>query len=554
MPEVISIEIEAQNAKAVKSLSEVEEKLKDIAKEEEKLKKLISETKDTEKVKKYREQLEKLKKTQTTFVNRQKEIKESNDLAFEKLDNLLGGLPGKFKNAAGALKTLKTGFGNLRAAVAATGIGALVIAVTAAVEWFANFESGVKLAEKAMNTFGAVVGQLGAAFNALLDGNFGEAGNAIKDIGSAGQEAARQTDLLFEAQERLFEIQKNNIVENENLRQELELQKRILEDTTLGTEERLAALEKVRDISIEIQENVIAETEAMKAETEAMLANENNYEKRRELQLKLSQIQADLIKQNGELALIEKDAQKVEREIYTLQREKKNQQLEEELRIKRELLQAEKERDAATRIATTGVVKSINIEEQGVRKLAGTKMQVAESEKQQVFAIQEIKKVAQSEEAQFALSMLSNVASALNEGSEGQKAIQIAQAGIQTTTGAINAFTAAQVIPPPAGQILGAINAAAVTAAGLKQIATIRNTKIPKIPRPDGGSSSGGISAGSAQVGSGFQASTPTISAIPQFTNTTTGNAQTGVRAYVIQNDITNQQALAKRLDQRATL
>lgn len=71
------------------------------------------------------------------------------------------------------------------------------------------------------------------------------------------------------------------------------------------------------------------------------------------------------------------------------------------------------------------------------------------------------------------------------EAAERVKGIRIASATIDTISGAIGAYMqASATIPPPAGQIIGAIQAAAVTAAGIAQIAQIRNTDV------SGGSSS----------------------------------------------------------------
>jgi hypothetical protein len=59
------------------------------------------------------------------------------------------------------------------------------------------------------------------------------------------------------------------------------------------------------------------------------------------------------------------------------------------------------------------------------------------------------------------------------------KALRIASATIDTISGAIGAYMqSVATIPPPAGQIVGAVQAAAVTAAGLAQIAQIRNTQV----------------------------------------------------------------------------
>ena len=69
------------------------------------------------------------------------------------------------------------------------------------------------------------------------------------------------------------------------------------------------------------------------------------------------------------------------------------------------------------------------------------------------------------------------------------KALQIAEATINTLAGAITAYTTAQSLGPIAGKIVGAINAAAVTAMGIAQIQQIKQQKY---------NSSGNISSPSA--------------------------------------------------------
>lgn len=59
------------------------------------------------------------------------------------------------------------------------------------------------------------------------------------------------------------------------------------------------------------------------------------------------------------------------------------------------------------------------------------------------------------------------------------KALRISEALINTIAGAVGAFTQASAsIPPPMGQIIGALTASAVTAAGMAQIAQISKTQI----------------------------------------------------------------------------
>ena len=74
------------------------------------------------------------------------------------------------------------------------------------------------------------------------------------------------------------------------------------------------------------------------------------------------------------------------------------------------------------------------------------------------------------------------------------KALKIAEATINTLEGAITAYTTAQSLGPIAGKIIGAINAAAVTAMGIAQIQQIKQQKY---------NSSGNISSPSAAGGAG---------------------------------------------------
>lgn len=61
---------------------------------------------------------------------------------------------------------------------------------------------------------------------------------------------------------------------------------------------------------------------------------------------------------------------------------------------------------------------------------------------------------------------------------ENLKALQIAQAVINTLAGSVGAFLqATQTYPAPWGQIIGGVAAAGATAAGIAQIAKIRNTE-----------------------------------------------------------------------------
>lgn len=96
-----------------------------------------------------------------------------------------------------------------------------------------------------------------------------------------------------------------------------------------------------------------------------------------------------------------------------------------------------------------------------------------------------------------------------------QQGLQIAQATINTLTGAVGAFMqAAATYPPPIGVILGAVQAAAVTASGVAQIAKIKQQKYQK----------GGGSSGSATSSSMSSAGSSAKSAVKQAAASSTNS------------------------------
>jgi len=99
------------------------------------------------------------------------------------------------------------------------------------------------------------------------------------------------------------------------------------------------------------------------------------------------------------------------------------------------------------------------------------------------------------------------------------KALRIASATIETITGAISAYMmSVSTMPPPFGMIIGAINAATVTAAGIANIAKIKATKV-------GNSDSSGGSSPSVST-SGASVSAPTYTPEIQQTTIATGASQ----------------------------
>lgn len=118
------------------------------------------------------------------------------------------------------------------------------------------------------------------------------------------------------------------------------------------------------------------------------------------------------------------------------------------------------------------------------------------------------------------------------------KTLRIASATIDTISGAIGAYMqAVQSIAPPWGIIVGAANAATVTAAGIAQIAKLKNTKIDKNAGDSG-------SAGASTMGAAVQA--PTVSTEVANVRTVTSASEedrlnqmaSDQRVYILASDI----------------
>lgn len=151
---------------------------------------------------------------------------------------------------------------------------------------------------------------------------------------------------------------------------------------------------------------------------------------------------------------------------------------------------------------------------------------------------QTLQAVAEAEKAMAnaTVQVLNGLADYLGEENENYKGLKIAAALIDTIQGAISAFTAAQSIPPPYGQIVGAINAAAVTAMGMMNIA-----KIKQINAKDGRNSGATPSTNSVQTFTTPTTATIATGATNDFTDMMGNAVEQGTqntKVYVLLNDI----------------
>ena len=195
------------------------------------------------------------------------------------LRSYLSGVKGEMVDVSttttGVTKVLKL----LKIALVSTGIGAIVVALGSLVSYLSRTQAGIELANKVMASLGATVdvlidraSKLGSALVNLFSGNFHQAGEDAKAIFSGiGEEIAEETKLAWGLSDVLNEIDKREVMLSMSRaanRAEIEKLKKVADDTTLSTNERIKAAEKAAKIE---QDDLKIQTELAKTRIANML-------------------------------------------------------------------------------------------------------------------------------------------------------------------------------------------------------------------------------------------------------------------------------------------
>ena len=519
--------------------------------------------------------------------------------AFGQLDAVLGGVPSKFKNAVGGIKKLSGGFKSLRAAIISTGIGALVIALTSLATFFTKTQRGAEMLEKAQAGLGAafavitdkvsalgeglvnvftnpiesiknfassiesfVIGKvqqlidgfgvLGKAVSALFRGDFSEAAELAKegftkvgdsvlalnpatailyqvadvvvnDLAPAIATATTKAVALADASIRLRQSQRDLRVEMAESRRDIKAYNLIAEDTTKGFEERIEAAQR----AIDIERGLMSERqrqaeEELRIHNQRMKLSENteeDYEKQAELQARVFELQTESLEMQTTL----------NNKLNTLE-QARTAEIEAAEKARTDALQKELE-------------ERQKLEEKAAKDRAEFDAKVEAARAQ-----------LQTEARAGTFSVLKSLTEAAEKDTEESakkafnrnKAISIAETLVNTYMAAQKAY-ASQIIPlDPTSVIRAQIAAGIAVASGLAKVAAIKSTQFTG--GGGGGSASGG-SIGSG--GGGIQSVGVDVgSLVPNQQNAT----PEPVRAYVVENEISNKQALNRELQIQTTL
>ena len=272
------------------------------------------------------------------------------------LDKLTGGAVSGFKRAAQGTKAFITGLKLTRAAIIATGIGALVVGVTALVSAFTSTRRGARQLEVVMAGLGAVVEQLTARAQIL--------GGFIVDLFGKGPKAAAENyrkemdklpDSIGEAVQALTELQRAEqalrdtrrelTVADAEGRQEIARLRLVARDRNRDTEERIDAAKRAMAIELDLvkQREDAAAEELRIAQERAKMSDTSDEDLQR-----LADLEANLITIRTQSFMtqrrLQEEVQSVEREATA---ERKTQ---EAARTKSREAEAKAAKDAAAAI------------------------------------------------------------------------------------------------------------------------------------------------------------------------------------------------------------
>ena len=525
------------------------------------------------------------------------EAGEASGAAFSKLDSMLGGVPSKIKGAVGGVKNLAGGFKSLRAAIISTGIGALVVALASLATFFTKTQRGAEMLEKAQAGLGAAFavitdkvsalgeglinvftnpiesikgfadsiktfvidkvqqlidgfGVLGSAVGALFRGEFSEAAELAKEgfmkVGDSvlalnpatavlyqvGQAAADIAPDILKAANAAVQLSDDSIKLRENQRKlkvtfaetraEIAKLRLVAEDETLTLEERMAAAERAMALENGLMaEREKAAKEELRIHNERMELAENteeDYERRAELEANLIDIQTNSFKQQRRL-------------LTELQSLRNEAQAEEDAAEKERLDAIAANRKKELEIELLALQKKKEMNEKTEAAIAALKTQAVSS----TFSI--LKNLTDASEKDTEKS----AKKAFNR----NKAISVAETLVNTYMAAQKAY-ASQLIPvDPSSIIRAQIAAGIAVASGLAKVAAIKSTQF------SGGGGGGSASAGGVSGGGGGGSVGVDVGSLVPNTATPTPEP---VRAYVVSNEISNQQALDRELQIQTTL
>jgi hypothetical protein len=431
------------------------------------------------------------------------------------------------------------GFKNLRGAIIATGIGALVVLVGLLIE---NFDSVKKVIEKLIGPLKNITDFFGKLINSFTDfiGLTSEASREADKL----KKATEKNNVAFNNQIEIMQAQgatakeiraiKNQMYEDElnNLRQVLALQ------GTLSKEEA----DRFKELK---QQQAVLRAEQGKEDKDAADAAAA---KRTEAANKAA---AEATAERKRLKAIKdaEDAKALEDERKRIEDFNAKRISDTRAFVKAERQEVKDGLEKTTQASTEALVARVskNLEVRG-KDIEDAKQKAADEK-----ALQDGLAANQLEKDQQRVASIQAVSNALGTASDiigketaAGKALAVAQALINTYLGASEVIKAKSTLPEPFGTIAKIANVAAIIATGIKTVKAITSVKVP-----GRGSSGGGASIPSTPI-------TPPVAPQAETTRLEQGQinqiGNAAGRAFVVESDITGNQEKIRRLNRQARI
>ena len=373
-----------------------------------------------------------------------------------------------------------------------------------------------------VNNLGEAVGEIvtiaGKTTEAFKETFEGVTVNSIIEQGKAITETKKNYELLALAQQRL--------VEQYDL--EAETQRGIRDDIRLTVDERIAANNELGAV---LQRQSEAEKLAVQAQLDSLT--------------ELEQLEGKTNETKAERFALETELLAIDAKVKGFQAE----QLTNEAALQDERITNLQELSDIGKTELDRQINDIDIQAEKKRELARRTISDAEELQAALIAIdkdagkqkEKIEQEVVNTKATIVAEALGTLSGILGEESKAGKALAVGQALINTYQGATKALAQ--------GGIFGAIGAAGVVAAGMSSVKKIISTKLPGVTSsdspdlipPDISDTPTGIGAGGL---------IPNLEAIDAVELGGTAPVQ----AFVVENDISNAQALQEELEIQATL
>jgi hypothetical protein len=417
--------------------------------------------------------------------------------AFQKINNVTTAAASGIMRALGiSVNTTSTSFKVLKGAIAATGIGALLLLVGEAINLFNELTTAAEKAAEAEKR----------AFE-------------IKEKGAAAQLSGEEE--FIDRQEKLDVARAKAAGKSE---------KEIFDIEISWQKQRINSIRKyIGEVGESSAQGFEAKKRLAEAEDELELKSlqklELNLKKRKEIIKKDQDFDVKEAEVGGQIIDPIKKLDPTDKYIDDLKRE---QQAEEEAINKRvELISSV--RDLSRHAAEDNVADQAS-QAQAAKETAETEERAAQARVTAALAVG------------GALSQLSEL---IGRETAAGKALAIAQATINTWLGVTEVLKQKSVLPEPMATIAKIANVATIIASGINAVKNITKTKVP------GGGSGGGDSISQAAP---LQPRPPqaTQTLLDQQQLNQIGNAT--VRAFVIESDVTNNQERIRRVNRAARI